>query len=66
MSNFQVEIETHRVRNSTKEKESQGMRERCENEIEKLQCSINSKNNAAKKMKVQEIGWKHKTKDVEK
>ena len=56
----------HRFRNSAKEKEIQGMRESCKNEIEKLQYSIKGKNNVAEKLKVQEKEQEHKIKTFKK
>ena len=60
------EIDLHREKYRTKEKETHNLQQRHLEEIEKLQCIIQSQNEAVVKMTLKEKEWEKRMKDIDK
>jgi len=60
------EIDLHKEKHRTKEKETHDLQQRYLEEIEKLQCIIQSQNKAVEKMTLKEKEWEKRMKDIDK
>ena len=66
MNYLKDEIDLEREKHRTKEKETHNLQQRHREEIEKLQCIIQSQNEATVKMILKEKEWEKKMKDIDK
>ena len=58
-------IDLHKEKHCIKEKETHDLQQRHLEEIEKLQCIIQSQNKAAEKMTLKEKEWEKRIKDID-